>query len=142
MKKIIGFLIVLSSTILYASLTPLLKKANQKIPPFMTIAISMFIMSLITLIMSLIFEGNFILKIKSQRESVLILLAVGLINTLGFWLAIKGYKYMPVWQQTMFGILGPVFSGIFAYFILKEVLSPRLFLGLLIMALGLFIAVK
>lgn len=137
-----GPLIVLLSVFCYALLPPILKKVNQNIPPFTTIAISMFVLFTSSLILSLTFEQGKILKsFAESRNLILALIAVGFINTLGFWLAIQGYKYMPLWQQTLFGLLTPVLAGIFAYFILGEPISMKLFLGLLIMGFGLFIAV-
>lgn len=58
------------------------------------------------------------------------------------WLIILGFKYLPIWQQSMFSLLTPVFAGIFAYFLLGEPISIKLFIGLAVMGIGLFIAVK
>ncbi len=138
-----GPLIVLLSVICYALLPAILKKVNQNIPPFTTIAISMFVLFAASFILSLIFEHGKILKVVTDNRNLFFaLIAVGLINTLGFRLAIEGYKFMPLWQQTMFNLLTPVLSGIFAYFILGEAISMKLFFGLAIMAFGLFIAVR
>lgn len=141
MEKFFGLLLVLSSTILYASLTPLLKKANQTLPPFTVMTISMFVLLLCSLIFSIAFENFTHLKFLSYKNIIKILFLVGILNTLGFWLAIKAFKYLPIWQQTMFAVLTPIFSATFAYFILGELFSYKLFLGLIIMAIGLFIAV-
>lgn len=141
MEKFFGVLFVLSSTIVFASLGPLLKKANQTLPPFTVMTISTFILFLCALILSIAFENFTNLKFLSDKSIVKILFLAGALNTLSFYLAIKAFKYIPIWQQAMFSVLMPVFSAIFAYFILAEKFSPRLFLGLAIMAVGLFIAV-
>ena len=138
-----GPLIVLLSVLCYSILPVLIKKANQNIPPFTTIAISMAILVTSSFVLSLIFEPDKISKaFIDHKNLILILITVGLINTLGFWLAILGFKYMPLWQQTLFGLLTPVLAGVFAYFILGEAISMKLFLGLLIMGVGLFIAIR
>lgn len=138
-----GILIVLLSVVCYAILPVLVKKANQNIPPFTIMTISMFVLFTASLILSLIFENGKIWKsFDDSKNLVLILVAMGLINTLGFWLVIQAFKYMPLWQQTMFNLLAPALTGIFAYFILGEAISIKLFLGLLIMGVGLYIAVR
>ncbi|MGH7245970.1 MAG: EamA family transporter [Candidatus Levyibacteriota bacterium] len=142
MNKLFGISIVTISTIFYASLYPLLKKANEKIPPFTVMAISMFVLFILSLLASIFFEKGFHLKASSVKDSILILVLVGVLNFIGFWLLIQGYKFMPIWQQTMFTILTPVISGIFAYFILGENLTLNLFIGLAIMGIGLFVAIR
>jgi len=71
------------------------------------------------------------------RGSVLILMLVGAINFGAFWLGILSFKYMPLWQQSLFGLLSPILIGVFAFFILGEQLSSKLFLSLAIMGVGL-----
>lgn len=140
-----GPLIVFLSVTLYASLGPQLKRVNQTgIPPFAMMAVSMFILFAASLILSIIFErsGTSLKSVISSKNLLFALITVGLINTLGFWLAIQGYKYMPIWQQNMFELLKPILAGIFAYFILGEIITMKLFIGLVIMGLGLFIAVR
>ena len=138
-----GPLIVLLSVVCYSLMPVLVKKANQQIPAFTAITISMLILFTSSLVLSLIFEpGKIIKSVEEHKNLVLVLIGMGLLNTLGFWLAIQGYKFMPLWQQSLFGLFIPIFAGVFAYFILGETLSIRLFLGLLIMGLGLFIAIR
>lgn len=143
MKELTGPIIMLSATIAYALLSPLLKKANQSMPPFTVMTISMFALFTVSLILSLTFEKVINLDyISAHKNTVLMLLGVGLINALSFWLIILAFKYMPIWQLTMFNLLAPVLAGIFAYFILGETMSLKLFLGLAIMSFGLFIAIR
>lgn len=144
MSAWIGPLIVVLAVTFYATLPPLLKKVSQNgIPPFTMMTVSMFTLFLSSFIASFLFEKGLRLKpVLADKNLFFILVAVGLINTVGFWLAIQGYKYMPLWQQTMFTLLTPVLAGIFAYFVLGEAISLKLFLGLVIMGLGLFIAVR
>jgi len=142
MNLLTGIFIVSAETILYALLQPLFKKAGQQIPPFTVMAISMFVLFTLSLLASIFVEGSFSLKIESIRASIPILITIGLINFVSFWLLLLGYKYFPVWQVTMFGLLTPVIAGIFAYFILGEKITVNLFIGLIVMGIGLFIALK
>lgn len=139
----IGVLIISISTVIYGLLPVLFKKANQSLPPFAVMAISMFALFLVSFILSVLFEKSFSWKYLSDNKNIfLFLIMAGLINAVGFWLAIQAFKYMPLWQQALFGLLAPVFTGIFAYFILGEALSLKLFVGLAIMGIGLFVAVR
>lgn len=141
----IGPLIVFVSVTLYASLGPQLKRVSQAgIPPFAMIAVSMFALFAAALILSIIFErsGTNLKSVMTNKNLFFALITVGLINTLGFYLTIQGYKYMPIWQQNMFELLKPILAGIFAYFILGELITMKLFMGLVIMGIGLYIAVR
>jgi drug/metabolite transporter (DMT)-like permease len=70
------------------------------------------------------------------------LAVIGAINTLAFWLSIETYKYMSIWQQSLFSLLTPVISGIFAYFILGEALNVSIIFSLILMGAGLAISLK
>ena len=142
MNKLVGILLASVSTLAYGAMFPLLKKANEKIPPFTLMALSMFFLFLFSLIGSLIFEKNALGKYSTIKAFLPLLIFTGLVNLAAFWTEILAYKYMPLWQQTMFVLLTPVFAGILAFFILGEHISAKLFLGLIIMAVGLFIAIR
>jgi drug/metabolite transporter (DMT)-like permease len=139
MNKFIGISFVLISTVLYALMGPILKKGNQEIPPFTIMAITTLLLSIFSVIMSLIFEHPFSLHIQYSKIFPS-LIFYSLINVVGFWLLIQGYKYMPLGKQSLFGLLSPVFVSIFAYFILGEKLDPKILLSLLIMGFGLFVS--
>jgi drug/metabolite transporter (DMT)-like permease len=138
----VGHGIVLLSTIGYAVLAPLLKRVNEKIPPFTIIAISMFVLFVLSLVMSIVQEKSLSIKPDVIKANLFPLLLVGVINTIAFWLGIVGYKYMPLWQQSLFSLLTPIFTAIFAFLILGEPLSPKMFLSLILMGAGLWVAVK
>jgi len=140
--KIAGILIVTLSTIMYAIIGPLIKKTNSTLLPFTVMSFSMFSLFLLSFVFSLIFEKSWAINFSQQKSNINILLLVGFINMIAFWLGILGYKYMPLWQQSLFGLMTPVLVGIFAFFILGEPISYKLFIGLLIMGIGLFVTVK
>ena len=104
--------------------------------------ISMFALFFFSLVLSLFVDKGSLFKALQNKQSMALLLLVGLLNTIGFWLSILGYKYMPLWQQSLIGLLGPIFLAIFAFFILGEAISIKLFLGLLIMGFGLLVAIR
>lgn len=137
MNKLIGVTIVLTDTVLYALLGPLLKKANMDFQPFTVMAFSMFSLFIFSLIMSLTFEHSFSINFQKEKNTILLLFIVGLINGVAFWLGIKGYKYMSLSQQSLFALLAPIFVAIFAYLILGEKLNPKIFISLIFMAIGL-----
>jgi drug/metabolite transporter (DMT)-like permease len=138
MNRILGIGIISLSIFSYSLLSPLLKKANLSLPPFTVMAISMLSLFVFSLFMSIAFEHSF--KLQIGKSSIFLLLLVGIINALGFWLGILGYKYMPLGKQSLFGLLSPIFVSIFAYFILGEKLDPKILVSLLIMGFGLFIS--
>lgn len=133
---------MLLSTISYAVLNPLMKQVNKKIQPFTLMTIMLFFLFLFSLILSIIFEKSYKFKLLGNLNHIFILALVGAINTLGFWLVIESYKYMSIWQQSLFGLLTPVISGIFAYFILGETLNISIVFSLILMGIGLAISFK
>ena len=142
MNKQFGILIMLLSTISYAVLGPLMKLVNKKIQPFTLMSIMLFFLFLFSLILSIIFEKSYKFKFLGNINHILILALVGAINTLGFWLMIESYKYMSIWQQSLFSFLTPIIAGIFAYFILGETLNVSIIFSLILMGLGLAISLK
>lgn len=142
MEKITGIIIMTSSVALYALLYPLLKKTNQQIPPFTVMAISIFVLFAISLTASIIFEGSLQMKPSVIKSNLSLLVIIGIANFAAFWLTILGFKFFPVWQQNMFFLLSPIFAAIFAYLLLGENINNNLFIGLSIMGIGLFIALR
>lgn len=142
MNKPLGIVIILLSTICYAVISPLLKKSNEQVQPFTLMAISMFVLFALSLVAAIFFENGLHIKTAVMKGNLPMLVIAGAINFVGFWLAIRGYQYMPLWQQTMFTLLTPVVTGIASYFLLGEVLTSHLFIGLVIIGIGLFIAVR
>ncbi len=140
MEKLIGVSLVILSIFFYAPITPLVKKISQSFPPFTIMTISMLVLFLCSLVLSIAFENFLNLKFLSDKNAMKNLILIGIINTVAFYLAVKSLKYLPVWQQTMFSVLTPVLASIFAYFILAEKISLKMFLGLAVMAFGLLIA--
>lgn len=142
MEKFIGVGIMVASIVFYAILTPLQKKVNADLPPFTIMAISMFVLFFFSFLGSVIFEHGFSIKPDVIKSNLTPLILVGVFNFFAFWFFILGFKYFPVWQQQMFFLLMPIFGGILAFFMLGEALSPKLFIGLAIIAVGLFVGLR
>lgn len=142
MNQSTGIIIATLSTVFYALIWPLIKKSSEKIPAFTTMAISMFVLFISSLILSILFENSIHLKFASLKTYIIFALLAGAVNVVGFWLEIQGFKYMPIWQQTLISLLLPVFAAVFSFFILGERLSINLFIGLIIIGAGLFVAIR
>ena len=138
----IGVIVMLLSTIGYSLIYPLLKKGGERISTFSLLAISTGIVCLLSVAMSLLTEKNALIRSFSEKNYIWFVVIAGVINFFAFWLGVVAFKYMSVWQQQLFGLLLPVVGAVAAYFLLKEAISPRLFFGLLIMSLGLYIAIR
>ncbi len=138
----LGYAIVFASTVLYASLGPLMKRANAKLPPFTVIAIAMIVLATGAIICSLVFEKGSRIAYGAYKQEIILLIIAGLLNLAAFWLGVLGYKYMPLWQQSMFTFFTPLLTGLFAFLILKEPIEAKMFLGLVLMSLGLYVSVR
>jgi drug/metabolite transporter (DMT)-like permease len=137
MNNFLGITIVLTETMLYALMGPILKKANLTLPPFTLMTITTFMLSILSIIMSLAFEHPLGISIPNQKSVLFYLLIYSLINLPAFWLLIQGYKYMSLSQQSLFALLSPIFVAIFAFIILGEKFDPKILISLLIMSIGL-----
>src|ERR1041385_734381 len=142
MEKLTGAGIILISTALYACLPVLVKKTNTQLPPFTIMAASMFFLFLFSFLASIFFENSLHLKQSGLRANFSVFILIGLLNFFAYWLFILGFKYFPLWQQQMFGLLTPIISGIAAFFILGETISINLFFGLIIISIGIFVGLR
>lgn len=138
----VGVIVMLLSTIGYSLIYPLLKKGGEKISTFSLLAISTGIVCIMSVAMSLLTEKNALIRSFSEKNYIWFVVIAGIINFFAFWLGVVAFKYMSVWQQQLFGLLLPVVGAVAAYFLLKEAISPKLFIGLIIMSFGLYIALR
>ena len=140
--NIIGYVVSVLSTIFYSLTYPLQKKFSNDIPTFMMMTIIMFSASFVTFFLSIFLEKGLSFNFFQNKNGILILIFVGIVNIIAFWCLLTGYKYLPLWQEIMITMISPIFTAIFAYYILGESFSYKMFIGLIIMIFGLFIAIK
>ena len=140
--NLIGYIVSVLSTILYSLTYPLQKKVGDDIPVFMLMTIVTVTVAVIAFFFSVIFEKGLHFNFVQHKSSILILILVGIVNVFAFWCLLLGYKYLPLWQEIMITMISPIFTAIFAYYILGESFSYKMFVGLFIMTIGLFVAIK
>ncbi len=138
----IALCFLIGAPVLYGLNGVLLKRASVSVPPFAAMAVSMAVLFLLSASCSLILERDFQWSLRTNSAGFAALLLVGIVNTAAFWCLLNAYKYVAVWQYQMFALLTPVFSAFFAYFILAELFSWRLFVGLAFIGAGLLLALK
>lgn len=127
---------------LYGLVGALLKRGAQGIPPFAAMTVSMGVLFGLSFLCNLVLERNFSWDLRVHTGSIVALVLVGTVNTVALFCALRAYDYVPVWQYQLFSLLCPIFASLFAYLLLGEVLSPKLFGGLVLMAIGLYVAVR
>lgn len=138
----IAYIFLIGAPMLYGLNGVLLKKGVASIPPFTAMAISMAVLLTLSGLFAVCFERPQNLMGAEHRSSLVALLLVGGVNTAAFWCFLNAYRYVSVWQYQMFALLVPVFSAFFAYWLIGEALSWRLFAGLAFMGIGLVVALK
>ena len=138
MEKLLPYNLALLSIMVYSTLWPLLKKTSQDVPHFLAMAISMFVLFLV----SLIFHFGFEPRTIPAKQDLLLLGLVGIVNALAFYLALVALQGLPIWHYKMIGLISPVFTAFCAYYILGEHFSYKMFVGLTIAAFGIYIAIK
>lgn len=129
-----GIVYIIISSILYGVFNPLIKKAGLN--PYATLTLQLGISWLVGL--------PLFLATNSQQgistNSVVLIAIASTIATAGYILAIKAFPLLPLWQVALFTMITPVATSIFSYFILGETLTPKFFLSLLFITIGLIIA--
>lgn len=100
------------------------------------------ILFVLSCICTYVLEKNYSWDLRQNAGSFTAILLVGVVNTVAFWCLLNAYSYVSVWQYQMFALLTPVFSAIFAFWIIGEPISYKLFLGLGFIGAGLFIALR
>ncbi|MCB0337188.1 MAG: DMT family transporter [Bdellovibrionales bacterium] len=126
----------------YALNGVLLKKGSSSIPPFASITVSMTVLWALSALMTFLTEKSFSWSYSENKVGFQTLLAVGFVNTAAFWCLLKTYSYVPVWVYQMFALLTPLFSAVLGFFLLGEIFGPKMFVGLGIVGIGLFIAIS
>lgn len=138
--RVLGLLVVTSA--LYGLVVTVFKLGSESIPPFASMAISMFVLFLLSLGLSLLLERDIDWGASGYRKDIVVLVVGGALNAAAFWCLLKSFRYVPVWQSQMFGLLNPIFAALFAYALLGEAVSGKMFLGLVFVSVGLFISVR
>ena len=138
----IALFFLLTAPALYGLIGALLKRGAQGIPPFAAMTVSMGALFGLSLLCNLVLERQFSWELRAHAGSLIALVLVGAINTVALFFVLRAYEYVPVWQYQLFSLLCPIFASVFAYFLLDEPLSPKLFGGLALMAIGLYVAVR
>lgn len=138
-KTMNGLFLTSISAALYAVITPLLKKAGLN--PFATIIVQTGFLWLSILPFFLFTTAS---KNLSFAGITLPLLALaGIINAIGYYLSIRSYSYLPIWQINLFfAAISPIAGSIAAYFLLHEPISAKMFVGLGIILVGLTVAFR
>jgi len=136
----IAFFFLIAAPLLYGLNGVLLKRGSQGIPPFSAMTVSMAVLFTLSAVCSRVFEPDFSWSIKENPKAFLYLLLVGVVNTAAFWCFLNAYRFVSVWQYQVFTHLTPMFAGIFAFFLLGEPLTVKLFVGTAIIFVGLYVA--
>jgi len=125
----------------YSLLTVLAKKVQTDIPSFAFITVTMVFLTLFSGIASLFYEKNF--SFASISMATLGQLALfAFINFVAFAVMLFTIAKIPVVEYQLIAMLMPIISGVLAYYILSEGLSAKYFIGLIFIAIGLYIALK
>jgi drug/metabolite transporter (DMT)-like permease len=141
MNLFMPYFLAFFAMICYAVMPVLLKKLQLEVPPLATMATTMLFLFLFSTAASLCFERDFsILKISPKTWGNLIFF--GFVNFIGFAVFMLAIAKIPVVHYQLIGIVAPVLSGIFAYWLLKEDFRPQYLYGLVFIGIGLFIALR
>jgi len=125
----------------YASLAIFNKKVMPDIPSFSYIALTMMILSFLGFCASLLYEKDFSFTGISTKNWIL-MVSLGVVNFVGFALLLNALAKMPVVEYQIIAVLTPIVGGFLAFLFLSEALTVRYFIGLIFIAIGLYISLK
>jgi len=135
------YLVGICAIACYALLGPIVRKfALTSFPPFAFIATANIILFLISLSCWALFERHFT-PAQIQPMQWVWLTGFAALNFVGYYLYVRAMGGMPVSHYQLMALATPIFGGLFAWYLLKEPLSLKIFAGFAIMCLGYYIAV-
>lgn len=135
-NQAIGILLGLGTSICIGLLNPIVKKAglNPSVSAIVQIGV------LFVLYIPMLFLTKSHIGFFDHRSAFSLLVLAGVINAIGYYLIVTSFKYLPVWQINLFGVLAFFFGSVCGYFILHEPLPAKFFLGFAVAAIGVVIA--
>ena len=143
MSAFFPYLIAFFAVCSYASLPPLAKKSlSEDITGFQLIVLNSIFLALLGLI-AIIFTDKDFSAFKNLTADLWFwaLLWAGL-NFLGFALYLYAIDRMPVVNYQIMFLTMPVIGSTLAYFLLSETISLKQVIGGIIVAIGVYIAIK
>ena len=141
MLAIFPYIIAFMAMSGYATLTVIAKKIQADIPSFFFIAITMAVLSVLSLMIALLYEKDFNVG-QLSGENWLWLLGFSLLNLVSFVLLLFAIKYIPVAEYQLILLMSPIVGGGISYLILQEAFKMQYLYGLVFIAVGLFIALR
>ena len=141
MTYLTPYLITLAAITCYASLSPMVKKVGETLPPFTVIATSSLIHFVIAGAIAFFLEKEQVIN-NADKIHWKLLLAFSITNLIGYSLYLLALTKVPVAHYQMFGLLTPIIGGLLAWFLLKEPFHARYLLSLIFISIGLIIAIK
>ncbi|MCL4339028.1 DMT family transporter [Patescibacteria group bacterium] len=137
-KTVLGAILMVISMAAYGVVNPLLKKAGLNSFATMIVQIAVLWLSVLPFfIVSRSYQNVF-----DNKNAILILALAGIINAFGYFLLMQSFNYLPIWQINTFWVLIPLFGAVASFFILGEVLSVNLLIGLVFIGAGFLIAFR
>jgi len=125
----------------YALLSPIVRKMSLgNFPPFAFMMIANAVLLILSAIGYFVLERSFALT-SIQPITWMWLLGFGCLNFVGYYLYVRALSGMPITHYQLIGMSTPIFGGLFAWYLLKEPISPKLLAGFIIMCLGFYIAI-
>ena len=137
----IPYFVAFGAVACYALLGPIAKKVGAKLPPFGFIALSSFLLTLVSTLIASVYEREAMIATWAKIEWRWFLF-FSLLSFLGYIGYLWAIARMPIAHYEMFAIICPIIGGLMAVAMLGEPFHLRYLIGLAFMAIGLFIALK
>jgi len=125
----------------YALLQVLAKKLQFDTPPLAFIAVTMAFLCVFAAIASFYIEKDFSIQ-KMDQKMWIGLIVFSVVNFIAFTAYLVVITKIPVTEYQLIGLATPVVGAIFAYWMLGEEFKFQYLVGLVFIAIGLFIALR
>jgi drug/metabolite transporter (DMT)-like permease len=141
MNLLSTYLLAFFAMACYAFMPVLLKRLQIEIPPLMLIAITMAVLCALAAGASFFFEKTpQILTINPKMWAGMVFF--GVVNFIGFAVFMIVIAKIPVAHYQLIGLATPIVGAAFAYWMLGEEFKIQYLVGLVFIAIGLFIALR
>lgn len=130
------------SVVMYATLGPMAKKIGLTMPPFALLAWSSLIMGAIGAILSVAFERGQVVPDSRQIHFLGFVFLYAFVNCVASAIYYTSIKYVPIVHYDIMALITPIIGGLLAVWLLGEPFHARYLVGLAIVSIGIFVAIR
>ena len=138
----VAYLGLFISVVLYATLGPMAKKIGLSMSPFSVVAWTSLVMAILAAFFSFVFERTGPDLTIKQPTLLLGIILYSLVNCVASLIYYAAIRHVPIVHYDVMALITPIVGGLLAVWLLGEPFHARYLVGLAIVSIGIFVAIK